>query len=1069
MNATTSKLTSFVRALVLVSMVAVGVPWLLVRAAQERFGGPAPWSAMPPIADWSASSVGDALTDRLSEATIADIVIRVSLVVVWVAAIVFVATVVAELVHMVRHAGIAMPRMRGLGPWQDVARVVAAGLLVVVPMFTTSSPATADDSPLRLSDGRASATTVEARPARIDGADSSGVAPAVAGSVHATPTSERLATPAVVADSYTVRAGDSVYGIAERLAGPDHAAISALANDILDLNLGQRMIDGQMFSNAAYIDVGWVLRLPVSVDRMPANPESTPTSHVVEKGESLWSIAADELGDASRWPEIYEANEGQRFDDGRRLNDPEMIQPGWELDLPPVPSEVEPTPTEQPPATSEPSEADVASGAADAAEFVDDIDRESAAPSVRDNAWIPTSAPRPMHAEGAADGPPPDEAAEGTVADVPVAPAVTAPSSAGSEVGSADRVGTGPDAAQPDAEIELLTIERAAMLSAGVLTLLGVRRRRRMREAPANARLPDPAPHVIRAERALRTIDAGERFARVDIAIRAAAMTLVEHGARVLAAAVGPDGDVELWASADCDLAAPWEPGTGRTRWLLPASTPIELIAPEARRVGAPCPTLIQLGTCDDGRDLYVDLEGLEAIEVGGPGAAADAIVVAVAATLSASVLAEVTTLVGVGVADDAFLGHRHHRPARTPRDAFAMAAEAVGSIAHADRSTFDLRARVTSGETWEPAVVLAGASVGTVAPPQNRTGLAVVSATPILGPSSRLAPEEASWVLRPLGVRLTPIGLSADAVAALAAVVDVDEPELIVERDDRTLAPIDIDDLRLDRNESSDDLDAPPTDADPAADVVSLEHALVVRLLGPVSVESADGRAIEFERSKTKELIAWMATHRDRSTRSNARAALWELDVRDNTFSNVVSEARRAMARCVEPPDGEEWLARTMTDALPLHRLVVSDVDLVEHALVTARLQPPAQAIETLRGALGWIRSVPFEGTSYLWTDAEGITSALVLRAITLTTSLADHCLAVGDVDGVFEATSRGLQVLPAHEEMIAVRMRAHAKVGNRAGVRHEWESYERAITTDPWSDGEPSPTMLDLRRELL
>ena len=51
---------------------------------------------------------------------------------------------------------------------------------------------------------------------------------------------------------------------------------------------------------------------------------------------------------------------------------------------------------------------------------------------------------------------------------------------------------------------------------------------------------------------------------------------------------------------------------------------------------------------------------------------------------------------------------------------------------------------------------------------------------------------------------------------------------------------------------------------------------------------------------------------------------------MRDATFANVVSEARRAMARLVEPPAGEEWLGRTLTDVLPLHPLVVSDVDLV-------------------------------------------------------------------------------------------------------------------------------------------
>jgi hypothetical protein len=58
---------------------------------------------------------------------------------------------------------------------------------------------------------------------------------------------------------------------------------------------------------------------------------------------------------------------------------------------------------------------------------------------------------------------------------------------------------------------------------------------------------------------------------------------------------------------------------------------------------------------------------------------------------------------------------------------------------------------------------------------------------------------------------------------------------------------------------------------------------------------------------------------------------------------------------------------------------------------------------------------------------------------------------------------------VLGGHEELIALRMRAHATRGNLAGVRHEWEFYERALDADPWSSGDPSPTLLSLRRELL
>ncbi len=85
------------------------------------------------------------------------------------------------------------------------------------------------------------------------------------------------------------------------------------------------------------------------------------------------------------------------------------------------------------------------------------------------------------------------------------------------------------------------------------------------------------------------------------------------------------------------------------------------------------------------------------------------------------------------------------------------------------------------------------------------------------------------------------------------------------------------------------------------------------------------------------------------------------------------------------------------------------------------------------------------------------------------LSAELAGHALSIGDTELVFWATGQGLAVLPGHEELIALRMRAHARSGDLAGVRQEWESYERVIVADAWSDGEPAPKLLALRRELL
>jgi hypothetical protein len=568
-------------------------------------------------------------------------------------------------------------------------------------------------------------------------------------------------------------------------------------------------------------------------------------------------------------------------------------------------------------------------------------------------------------------------------------------------------------------------------------------------------------------------IGGSERAARVDVAVRAAAPALIEREQRVLAVLGAADGELELVATGHVELALPFT-GSG-TRWVLPSATPIELLAADARKVAPPCPTLVQLGVDEIGRDVYVDLEALEALEIGGPPDVADSIVAAVAATLAGSVFAEVTNLFSVAVPSDAFFGHRLHRSAADPVSALAGASAAIGSTSSFAAPTFELRARATAGEAWEPSVVLVGSGAGEFTAPANRRGLALVSAAPIIGPSSRLAPEAGWWVLRPLGVRLQPIGLVPDDLSALAELADVEpvsDPaldhrlsgaDLTIYTDDEWSAPLDM------STPGGSDTDPSTQRAHAHATSHIDDWALLVKVLGPVAVVDRSGTTVEFERSKTRELVAWLATHRLRSTRGNARTALWDHHVRDATFANVVSEARRSMARLAPPPGGEEWLGRTLNDSLPLHGSVRTDAELVAAALDASRLQPPAMAIATLEPAVALVVGMPFEGTAYLWPDAEGLTSNLIVLAISATAELAAHHLSVGDLDGVFRATGRGLQVLPGHEQLIGLRMRAHAQAGDLAGVRHEWESYERTLDADPWSDGEPSPKLVELRQELL
>ncbi|MFZ8998805.1 MAG: AfsR/SARP family transcriptional regulator, partial [Ilumatobacteraceae bacterium] len=330
--------------------------------------------------------------------------------------------------------------------------------------------------------------------------------------------------------------------------------------------------------------------------------------------------------------------------------------------------------------------------------------------------------------------------------------------------------------------------------------------------------------------------------------------------------------------------------------------------------------------------------------------------------------------------------------------------------------------------------------------PVGRRAGVAVVSAAPCADPGGRLIAAATGWRFEPLGVRCVPIGLSDDEAGTLADLVRCADLPF----DDSTLPPV-------------------PEPEHLVARVAADPPSILVRLFGPVAVRSLDGRLAEFDRQKSKELVVWLATHRERSTRTSARTALWELDVRDATFSNVVSDARRTLGRLVPCPDGVEWIGRTLTEDLPLHPAVRTDADLVREALAASRSDAPGATMDVLREAVDLIVGMPFEGTDYLWTEAEGIASELVLLATSATTRLAEACLAIGDLDGVFEATARGLQVLPGHEAMVGLRMRAYGSVGDRAGIRREWAQYERVTHADPWSDGEPSPVLVGLRRELL
>ncbi|MCU1395609.1 MAG: hypothetical protein JWM34_4037 [Ilumatobacteraceae bacterium] len=1016
--------------IVLVGLVAA-VPFALIRFVGRVW--PAPFPPLDVI--WRSVKSGD-----FSDTT----VIKFLAVIVWLAWVRLTVSIVIDIAA--RCSGHHVPRISGLGSAQRWAAALVASALLLVASSSRLALASAASAmprpiPIMLLSGSPMTWT------HLVADETSTVS--AAGPVEQ---GDAAATPAADAGGHVhvVERHESFWSIAA-----DSLGDGARWREIVELNAGREVAPGIVFDGTPdRLQPGWELMVPggeVAVVASTSSAAPIGRDVVVERGDTLSGIAARELGDAADWPAIWDVNHGRAFGE-RTFDDPDLILPGWDLVLPST------------------------DGAAPGTTPVD-ADAEIAAPTTS------VAPPAPVASEPSTTGQPAitEEPATTTTA-VPVVtttPATSTATTAATTTSSTPTTTVAPPSSiaptvpafERHDSAPIGTIGGAVLVASGVMGAVAMRRRRRLRSSAVHARLAESSPAVVAVDRTLRSLDDGERIARLDIALRAAGHDLlgVGSGATVLAVIASPDGQLDLLLSAVADVPpAPWVSVSDHC-WRLPTRVALVDLAGSARRAQQPCPALAHLGTTprDGGgvSDLFVDLEAVGMLSIDAAPGVADSIVRAIAAGVAVSPLAEVAHIITTGFGDP-HLGHPSTHEALTLDHAIEMATTSVGATSRLTAgglSTFALRSRPALGDAWEPAIVFiadqvrAGAPAATASLLQRVGGggraLAVVSAGAVDGAAWTLRGDGTRWTLDPLQLEVVPIGLSRD---------DVDQIQQLL-----------------------DDADAPLLDAEPvsAAEVLDAAHpdaverlsaaepswSLMVRVLGRPAVVDRSQHKAPFERSKALELVVWMSQHRDRSSRSGARTALWESDVRDTTFANVVSDARRSLARLVPPVEGEEWIGRTLTDDLPLHPAVVTDAQVLADTLSTARALPSADAVLALRPALALVRDMPFAGAAYLWPDTEGTTTELILLVTSAATVLAGHSLALGDVEGVFWATGQGLKALPGHEELIALRMRAHGREGDLAGVRTEWANYERVLHSEAFSDGEPAPKLVALRRELL
>jgi LysM domain len=141
---------------------------------------------------------------------------------------------------------------------------------------------------------------------------------------------------------YKVQHGDSVGRLAARFYG-DWQSYTR----IVEANRDRLQPDGMTFGETGTIHPGWTLVIPEPTHGVRIDEDGNRW-YTVERGDTLWGISDELLGDGRRWPEVFELNRQQaRLDDAHVLHNPNLIWPKLEVELPPddrMPTAASPAP-----------------------------------------------------------------------------------------------------------------------------------------------------------------------------------------------------------------------------------------------------------------------------------------------------------------------------------------------------------------------------------------------------------------------------------------------------------------------------------------------------------------------------------------------------------------------------------------------------------------------------------------------------------------------------------------------------------------------------------------------------
>ncbi len=756
--------------------------------------------------------------------------------------------------------------------------------------------------------------------------------------------------------TYTVRAGDTLWGIiCDHYGRVDDAMLEAVAaanSSIADPDL---------------ILVGWEIILPeLNLDE-PVDPASRTVDGAatwavvtVREGDTLWDIVDQHYGNATAelvWATV-EANPG--------IDDPALIHSGQLITLPPSaavapelspavpPPSIEvdlPLPTIDPP-TAVPEESVPSTRAPT-------IETESDAPVLNGSPISAPSLPSP------------------TVRPTSQPVVARDPQITQDSEVAADEV----DEPASPSLAQLIGWTGGGGLAAALLALTA-RRRRRRRPIERHRR---PSERAVQLGVALHETDNLATAEWAAIALSALANQLRPRPGEPtpVPRLLRLDGDhVELvWDVPNPEACVPWRTQDGGWSWTL--ERPGELRSIDGP---SPCPGLVTVGK-RGGADVLLNLESCGAIAVTGDPDAKASLVYSMALELAASVFSDAPTVLMVGLASPP--GAPEHARMVGVDEALGWMRDrndsATALLAHRRlTSLFALRARSRPQDSHEPVIVIVDPSTveeerlaEMIELANGDLGTVLIVTGPCPSLTWQLECTGGAVAIRPLGLSLDSLGISNELDCLIEELVPAvepaqDEPEADEELDADEVHVVLADHVAIAQER------LPPTTSATANE--DSEWDVELKILGQVRCVGLDEPLTPTE----LHLAIFLAFHRNGENSDTIATMVWPNGVAQRTITNTMASLRRKLGT---GSDGEMLfpLGRDSQYVYKLSPRVTTDWDRLLNLARRAEELPPDQAVELLDEALELIDGPPFRApTGYSWAYSDG-TASLICETVAL------------------------------------------------------------------------------------